>query len=1641
DMVSKAFELMKIIKTTEASATQPTVRGASLGASQLTPAEREIVDQRKRDKFDSYFEQGKHFPYTEESLTKVITGKNINWDMSVRDRFVGANGNPTECLYTRCLLAYPDPESDVCRNLSLVQEDFKALPFAGKFYVTPAGAFHLTLKIMGKSQKESFSPAQVAEAKNAFATIAGRVEPFDVWVEGLTVEENSGRIMVQAFPLPRGGIPDPLGEIKQKDERSLMTILTPFQPLTSAEKEVLIRWVEANRSREFGRMHIKDAKFIYTKDGFALKSLLVSPVSFPLGKGPAAGKSLGEKYSNDIDMIEERILLGDGRYLNETNWQIVLESLARLRAVHHEPTALWAIEEFMKNGKFGTEENLGEIFKRFFGNQSLNQVFDFNGVRFWERVMYSFGRMKEKSPRAFTEKSLASILPFINNYYAQRVILERFVGREFKDGIRPEDFFDILNFFSDSGLKQEAFKILEKYMNQSGESISVKNLEKALLLLRSESWNEKLTALMMVQLYIASGVGGAERELRMKGFPFVEAKGAADRDIWSLYDRSEHDPVLRAFIDHTLIYDDDALVSRQIRQGLYSEDNFFTRNIFWLWIQFRVMKNNQIKTRILDDMTVAALRYTEGAETEIEIGSFYGFLTQVEEKDPEMAKIAQGHKVQLEKQYPHLLTGWRKWWKRILGGPRKVILKPEKLAKPGSQEAAPSVAMKQGFVGEEKGLFSYEISPEKKLPGKMMEVPARGASLGRGPEEETNALFPEGFWEDAKLRAEMFHEKMLPADQIKYELSKRGVAVSSDIESILSKIRFYQADEEEELKRFHLDVLAALLSRDPKSKKYRILDVLKKKGISLKSVESIAIQSISLVDQVDIGRGKGSMRDVARVMIHRKNKVVDFAAAVDKVYEEEPQEQVDLEDSASYIEFQTLKAAATSVKEMLPEPYLFAELGEKPNAIRVIFKEFVPGIDVEDWFEIFGRGALGVSTREVMYLLGRMFGEYYQRTGGWPKDMHFGNIIIRRDASGKIHLRMADYTGHDTSARKIALDFDNLISSHSPPSLRKLGISEDEISNHIYYLLKGFESTYARSEQAAAVIKSLEPELAILGQKHTRDILKNYAFTRDVIKIDPNWDRGVILPEVRGASLGERAGVSVMKSVAHGVAKKAAETEAAGPVETDGERAARMKRISERIAGEMMLKYGKIPDDNPAAGYVQSLFNEAMGAEAGDYRLIILPEMNEVNAIALPDGTVLIGRGLLEFVTFRDELAAVLAHEAMHIKRKHAEVQENLERITYTQNSIDFFLKSTGIARLQEYQADLGWMVEELNKRHINPLGQLVFFERLGERQKGRLGGGGKDLEHGALEDRALNTESIFYFLDLKTLSQELGEIPGSFRDDLKKIPKIGNIYLTTGTASFLERSERERIEEGRLRAAKKIPASQLAPALKSVYDNLKGEEDKFTRLYHKKVIARLAKRIDEALFPEAQWPDPKKRALARGLFYELAVGIPYLAVEANEDVKALKERQAVDNAQLQTAADFDMLSELAVSPEFQSIPSLFISQDPRKFTGKIFGQYLKLKNISKKPTKQTVTEAVSFAVGLSKNLESLFSSKAYRRIDAWEIFYLLIRQLDEAIPKRNAALRREVEKQSAASGPQPPLEKNTTPRISVKFMRISIER
>lgn len=124
-----------------------------------------------------------------------------------------------------------------------------------------------------------------------------------------------------------------------------------------------------------------------------------------------------------------------------------------------------------------------------------------------------------------------------------------------------------------------------------------------------------------------------------------------------------------------------------------------------------------------------------------------------------------------------------------------------------------------------------------------------------------------------------------------------------------------------------------------------------------------------------------------------------------------------------------------------------------------------------------------------------------------------------------------------------------------------------------------------------------------------------------------------------------------------------------------------------------------------------------------------------VNAFALPGGYIVVFTGLMKKAESPEEVAGVLAHELNHVLQRHG-----LERIVKqlgfvavvsivlgNQQGLGGIMKQLGVelmtlkfGRAQEIEADLTGL-QLLHRAKIDPSGMITFFQRLAEKDEGRV--------------------------------------------------------------------------------------------------------------------------------------------------------------------------------------------------------------------------------------------------------------------------------------------------------------------------------
>jgi Zn-dependent protease with chaperone function len=124
-----------------------------------------------------------------------------------------------------------------------------------------------------------------------------------------------------------------------------------------------------------------------------------------------------------------------------------------------------------------------------------------------------------------------------------------------------------------------------------------------------------------------------------------------------------------------------------------------------------------------------------------------------------------------------------------------------------------------------------------------------------------------------------------------------------------------------------------------------------------------------------------------------------------------------------------------------------------------------------------------------------------------------------------------------------------------------------------------------------------------------------------------------------------------------------------------------------------------------------------------------------VNAFALPGGYVVVFTGLMKKAESGEEVAGVLSHELNHVLQRHGleRILKSLGLLTVVaivlgdQQGLVGMMKQLGVelltlkfGREQETEADLTGL-QLLQRAKIDPSGMIRFFERLSEKDPGRL--------------------------------------------------------------------------------------------------------------------------------------------------------------------------------------------------------------------------------------------------------------------------------------------------------------------------------
>jgi len=494
----------------------------------------------------------------------------------------------------------------------------------------------------------------------------------------------------------------------------------------------------------------------------------------------------------------------------------------------------------------------------------------------------------------------------------------------------------------------------------------------------------------------------------------------------------------------------------------------------------------------------------------------------------------------------------------------------------------------------------------------------------------------------------------------------------------------------------------------------------------------------------------------------------------------------------------------------------------------------------------------------------------------------------------------------------------------------------------------------------------------------------------------------------------------------------------------------------------LFFEYGKLPDNHPATLYVRDIAGEVFGKDAEDYQVFILPDLHEINAMAFPDGTIVIGEALMRFVKHTEELKAIILHEAIHIRRKHNEMREvQLKRIT--DDIVREILAPIGITRIFELEADMRWVFGEFDKFNVNPLGLATFSERYAILQENTHVRESWNFTHGSMQDRALNMESIFYFFDLETLSHDLGdEIPETIKQSLANSPNR-HLHFRSDLSDYSSPEELEIIKAKRLALAREMPIGFITLAIRSIGSFLterprKTEIDAFD-ITEKPPGYDDEKYEPEPLFrdeepweskPDSDYPDEvdddleqeevdafeeeereqrmqkakaaEKRAHNRKVFNillnridrelfpkeqwphdqerDLAIDLFLELYNRTSNPSAIARiREKFPFPTLTQPEDILLIAKILDSDKFESLlPLIPASSSPLFLTQKITLSLIEILNIREDPTKSKIEQFVSLVNTFSQSLSGFYQSQATSKLTVENIQTSILGHLEKAL-------------------------------------------
>jgi beta-barrel assembly-enhancing protease len=164
------------------------------------------------------------------------------------------------------------------------------------------------------------------------------------------------------------------------------------------------------------------------------------------------------------------------------------------------------------------------------------------------------------------------------------------------------------------------------------------------------------------------------------------------------------------------------------------------------------------------------------------------------------------------------------------------------------------------------------------------------------------------------------------------------------------------------------------------------------------------------------------------------------------------------------------------------------------------------------------------------------------------------------------------------------------------------------------------------------------------------------------------------------------------------------------------------RKIGDSVLGSLNIDVSK-PQTGAAIEAVRKIGDQLTKGSHYKYQFYVV-ENKDINAFAVPGGTIIVNSGLLQKTDSPNELAAVLAHEVQHVEQRHslknmlnsAGIAAVVLLVLGDSNAVMMIMaqqiSTQYFSRQVEAEADLKGL-HLLDKNHIDASGMATFFKKM----------------------------------------------------------------------------------------------------------------------------------------------------------------------------------------------------------------------------------------------------------------------------------------------------------------------------------------